>query len=123
MSSRKLSNISLKDFRSFLEKAGCKYNRSKGGHEIWSRKGLTRPIVVQTHEKPIPEFIVKNALRILDLTAKDFFNILFDVEEKDNPILESDKSKNVQNEDDECFCGSGKKYKDCHALHLTTKPT
>lgn len=80
MSTHKLSNIPLKDYRLFLKKAGCKHVRTKGGHEIWTRGDLTRPIIVQTHESPIPEFIIKNALRTLKLTTTDFFNILFDVE-------------------------------------------
>ena len=78
MSTHKLSNVSLNDYREFLEKAGCKKIRTEGGHEIWSRKDLLRPIVVQTHEQLVPEFIIKNALRTLGLTKKDFFEIFFD---------------------------------------------
>ena len=81
MSTHKLSNVPLKDYRLFLKKAGCNLIRTSGGHEVWSKKDLTRPIVVQTHESPVPEFIIKNALRSLGLTTTDFFNILFDVEE------------------------------------------
>ena len=76
--SGKLSNVSLSDYREFLKKTGCKCIRTEGGHEVWSRKDLTRPIIVQTHECPIPEFIIKNALRNLGLTKKQFFEILFD---------------------------------------------
>ncbi len=78
MSTHKLSNVSLNDYREFLIKVGCKKIRTEGGHEIWSRKDLLRPIVVQTHEQPVPEFIIKNALRNLGLTKQDFFKILFD---------------------------------------------
>ncbi len=74
----KLSNVPLSDYREFLKKAGCKCIRIEGGHEVWSRKDLTRPIIVQTHECPVPEFIIKNALRNLGLTKKNFFEILFD---------------------------------------------
>ena len=78
MSTRKLSNVSLADYRDFLVKVGCKHISTEGGHEKWVRKNLTRPIIVQTHECPVPEFIIKNALRNLGLTKKDFFEILFD---------------------------------------------
>ena len=118
MSTHKLSNIPLKDFRSFLANAGCNLIRTKGGHEIWTRKDLSRPIVVQTHESPIPEFIIKNTLRTLGLTISDFFNILFDIEEKDNPTPETEYAEKVQNDDDECYCGSGKKYKNCHGKNI-----
>ena len=79
MSTRKLKNAPLSDYRLFLEKARCKHSGTEGGHEKWTRKDLTRPIIVQTHESPVPEFIIMNALRYFGLTKKDFFNILFDV--------------------------------------------
>lgn len=78
MSTEKLSNVTLADFRDFLSKAGCNHISTEGGHEKWVRKDLTRPIIVQTHIRPVPEFIIKNALRNLGLTKKDFFEILFD---------------------------------------------
>jgi predicted RNA binding protein YcfA (HicA-like mRNA interferase family) len=77
MSTKKLTNVSLSDYILFLEKAGCKVIREKGGHKIYSKKELLRPIVVQSHVDPVPEFIIKNALRSLNLTKKDFFEILF----------------------------------------------
>lgn len=77
MSTQKLKNVSLADYELFLTKAGCKHIRDNGGHKIYSRKDLTRPIVVQTHVDPVPEFIIKNALRALELSKKDFFEILF----------------------------------------------
>ena len=78
MSTRKLSNVTLADYREFLSKCHCKHVRTEGGHEVWTRRDLTRPIVVQTHVDPVPEFIIKNALRNLGLKRKDFFEILFD---------------------------------------------
>lgn len=78
MNTQKLSNVPLAEFREFLRKAGCKYISTEGGHEKWTRRDLTRPIIVQTHISPIPEFIIKNALRNMGLTKKDFFEILFD---------------------------------------------
>lgn len=77
--SRKLSNVPLKDYREFLKKCGCKCAGIKGGHEKWTRKDLLRPIIVQTHVDPVPEFIILNALRTLGLNKQDFFNILFDI--------------------------------------------
>lgn len=77
MSPNKLTNITLKEYRSFLEKTGCKCTRTKGGHEHWTRADLNRPITVQTHVDPVPEFIIRNALRTLGLSKQDFFEILF----------------------------------------------
>jgi len=37
-----------------------------------AKEGLLRPITLQTHISPVPEFIVKNCLRNLGLTKKDY---------------------------------------------------
>ncbi|MDR1021945.1 MAG: type II toxin-antitoxin system HicA family toxin [Prevotellaceae bacterium] len=79
MPTQKLTNVKIADYREFLQKVGCKKIRTSGGHEVWSRKDLLRPIIVQTHVEPVPEFIIQNALRSLNLTKKDFFEILFDI--------------------------------------------
>ena len=78
MSVKKLSNISIKEFRKFLRLAGCKKIRTKGGHEIWSRGGTddTRSITFQTHINPVPKFIIVNNLSDLNYTKDDFFDIL-----------------------------------------------
>lgn len=74
MSTKHLRNIPLKLFRDFLIDKGCVCNRTTGGHEHWTRSDLKRPITIQTHIDPIPEFIIKNALTHLGLTKKDFID-------------------------------------------------
>jgi len=72
----KLSNIPLHDFRIFLESQGLKMIKSskgRGGHEKWSRSDLERPITIQTHVDPVPEFIVMQVLRHLGINRKQFF--------------------------------------------------
>lgn len=69
-----LRNIPLKLYREFLESKGCTYKRTKGGHEHWSRSDLKRPITIQSHIDPVPEFIIKNGLRILELSKQDFLD-------------------------------------------------
>jgi len=78
MSTQKLSNVTLADYRLYLTKAGCKCTRKIGGHEHWTKHNINRPITIQTHIEPVPEFIIRNGLRILGHTKKDFFKILFD---------------------------------------------
>lgn len=76
MSTRKLSNIPLTDFRKFLQSEGLKVikdTKGRGGHEKWSKADLDRPITVQTHVDPVPEFIVKQVLRHLNMDRKAFF--------------------------------------------------
>ncbi len=67
-----LKNIPLKTFRQYLEWKGLKCIRTSGGHEIWSRSDLTRPVTIQTHITPVPEFIVKQVLRALSVEKNDF---------------------------------------------------
>lgn len=71
-----LKNISLADFRRYLISVGCELSRTSGGHEIWTRKGLARPIVLQSHIDPVPEFIIKKLLATLGVNKKDFINYL-----------------------------------------------
>lgn len=73
MSTRSLKNIALRDFQRFLESEGCKLIRTKGGHMQYARPDLFRPITLQTHIDPIPEFIVRNCLRILGMSKEEFF--------------------------------------------------
>jgi hypothetical protein len=71
--SKSLKNIPLRLFREYLNYKGLKHIRTSGGHEVWSRKDLNRPVILQTHIDPIPEFIVRNALRTLGVKADDFY--------------------------------------------------
>ena len=76
MNTYKLSNVSISLFRNFLFDIGCKRISIEGGHEKWHKDGCLRPVIIQTHIDPIPEFIVKNILRSLGLTRNDFINWL-----------------------------------------------
>ncbi len=80
MSTQKLSNISLTDYRKFLEAAGLNKIRTAGGHETWSSQQTARPITLQTHVSPVPEFIIKQHLRHLNLTREEFFEIFEKIE-------------------------------------------
>jgi hypothetical protein len=76
MSTEKLTNISVAAYRLFLTRVGCARVRISGGHEIWTKHGLLRPITFQTHIDPVPEFIIKNGLRTLGMTKSELFKVL-----------------------------------------------
>ena len=78
MSTNKLSNIPLEDFQKFLKEQGLNIIKTKGGHQKWSKKGMYRPIIIQTHINPVPEFIVKQILRYLKIDRKTFFEKIKD---------------------------------------------
>ena len=69
---RGLNNVTLAEFRDYLRQNGLSLVRTKGGHEAWMKQGMTRPIVIQTHKDPIPEFVIQNNLRTLGISRKDF---------------------------------------------------
>jgi len=66
-----IKNIPLNTFRGFLKHHGLSQIRISSGHEIWSGKYLTRPVIIQTHIDPIPLFVIKSNLRTMGLTLND----------------------------------------------------
>jgi hypothetical protein len=76
MSTNPLKNVSLKNCRKFLTNAGCKNIRNAGGHEIWSRSDLLRPIIIQSHIDPVPERIMKQIINALEVDRDEFIKIL-----------------------------------------------
>lgn len=68
----KFQNITVAEFIAFLSSRGLSCIRKNGGHEIWAKDGMDRPIVIQSHIDPIPEFILKNNLRLISVSKKEF---------------------------------------------------
>ena len=75
---RRYANLPLREMRRFLKAIGCEIVRTKGGHELWWREGLTRPLVLQTHIAPVPARIVRSLLSDLEMTIQDLTKILYD---------------------------------------------
>jgi predicted RNA binding protein YcfA (HicA-like mRNA interferase family) len=71
----KKQNITNKQFQKFLIYIGCSLKRSHGDHFIYVRSRLNRPIVIPK-DSPIPQFIIRNNLRILNITWEEFFHIM-----------------------------------------------
>lgn len=72
MSTKKLKNLTLRDIRAFLILVGCVKDRTRGGHEAWRKPGLARPIVIQTHENPVPEHVVRSIIKDFDMSREEF---------------------------------------------------
>ncbi len=73
---KKLSNISLKEFRAVLTSLGLYKMRTKGGHEAWIREGLKRTVIIQTHVDPVSELVVRKTINDLGLTREEFIALL-----------------------------------------------
>jgi hypothetical protein len=76
MLSNPLRNIPLQTFRNFLAYKGLSNTGGMGGHEKRVKSGLLRPVVIQTHVDPVPEFIVKNALSTIGATKKELHDFI-----------------------------------------------
>jgi predicted RNA binding protein YcfA (HicA-like mRNA interferase family) len=72
----KLIPITPKDFEKFLKYAGCEFKRQSGSHRIYTRSGLIRPIIVPFHSGDLPIFVIKNNLRLLNISVDDYLAIL-----------------------------------------------
>ncbi len=75
----KSSNLPLSIVRKILIHEGCKLIRRDKGHEKYSKSSLRRPIVIQDHIDPVPEFIVKQIMRTLSLNNKMMEKILNEI--------------------------------------------
>ena len=81
MLTHKLSNLTVLEFKRFLKQQGLrkiKTSKGRGGHGKWAKEAMQRPITIQTHIDPVPEFIVKQVLRTLNMSRKDFFQTFFE---------------------------------------------
>jgi predicted RNA binding protein YcfA (HicA-like mRNA interferase family) len=70
-----ITPIHWKKFEKFVLFVGCKFEREKGDHKIYSRNDLKRPVVFP-HDKELPVFIIRNNLRILKIEPKEYLEIL-----------------------------------------------
>ena len=73
------NTISTELFRKFLRNQGFEHIRTKGSHESWHKKGMTRPIVVQAGKKEIPIGVIRSNLRTIGITMKRFMKIISDL--------------------------------------------
>jgi len=69
-----LSPIHWKRFEKFVLFVGCRFEREKGDHRIYWREDLKRPVVFP-RDPELPVFIIRNNLRILSITPKEYLEI------------------------------------------------
>lgn len=71
----RLKSVSWRKFEKFLIYVGCYFVRQKGDHLIYWRSDLKRPIVIPK-DKEIPIFIIKNNLKTLGISVKEYLKIM-----------------------------------------------
>lgn len=70
-----LTPIHYKKLIKVFEKSGWKYDRTKGDHQIFIKKGHIRPVVIPAY-KTIPVFIIKNNLRTANITNDEYLKMI-----------------------------------------------
>ena len=78
----KLDNVPLSSFRRFLLFEGLVLKGTSGGHEIWVKSGMLRPVVLQTHVDPVPRNHISTNLKSMKVEKTELLNFLKNKKEK-----------------------------------------
>jgi len=71
----KITPIPASKLRKVFEKAGFKCVRIEGGHFVYTKQGIARPVVIPDWNE-VPVFIIKNNLRTAGMTREEYFLFL-----------------------------------------------
>jgi predicted RNA binding protein YcfA (HicA-like mRNA interferase family) len=58
-----------------FEQEGFTFSRQHGGHLIYTKAGVKRPLVIPIYPD-VPVFIIKNLLRTAGMTRERYFHLL-----------------------------------------------
>jgi predicted RNA binding protein YcfA (HicA-like mRNA interferase family) len=64
--------------RKVFEKAGFQCVRIEGDHFVLTKQGIPRPLVIPNWSE-VPVFIIKNNLRVANLSREEYFSLLEEV--------------------------------------------
>ena len=75
MSPKKYPPLSLREFEKILNTFEIVNRRTRGGHVILTVKIGEKnvPIVYQTHVDPVPLHVIKNTIKSLRISSKEFY--------------------------------------------------
>ena len=75
---KRITPIPSRRLRKVFEKAGFKCVRSEGDHFVYTKEGVSRPIVIPDWPE-VPVFIITNNLRSAGLTREEYLELLDEV--------------------------------------------
>jgi len=58
-----------------FEAAGCTYVRTQGDHLIYHYPGAKRPVVIPMY-KEVPVFIIRNNMKVINMSVQDYLRLL-----------------------------------------------
>jgi len=71
----RITPIPARRLRRLFEKAGFQCVRTEGDHSVYTKEGVTRPIVIPDYPD-VPVFIIKNNLRSAGISREEYFRLL-----------------------------------------------
>ena len=71
-----IKTIKTKDFLKYLQYAGCHFQRMTGDHAIFTKPGIYISLVVPVKDKELPHFVVRNNLKLLQISLEKFYQDL-----------------------------------------------
>lgn len=71
----KINPIDYKTLQKVFELSGFIHIRTKGDHLIFQKDNILRPVVIPKY-KQVPIFIIKNNLRIAEISNEKYFKVL-----------------------------------------------
>lgn len=71
----RISPISYKKLTKIFELEGFIYRGQKGDHLIYTKKGLSRPVIIPRYDE-IPVFVIKNNLRTAKISRERYLELL-----------------------------------------------
>lgn len=73
-----MNRIKTKKYRKFLTSQGYVFDRIKGDHEIWKKKG-SRPVVFVGKEKEVPVFHIGKNNKTIGLKNDEYERIVSNI--------------------------------------------
>ena len=67
--------VHYKDLIRVFEQDGFAYDRTEGDHQIYTKQGVRRPLVIPLY-RAVPVFIIKNLLRTSGMSRERYFELL-----------------------------------------------
>ena len=74
----KIAPIHYRKLVKVLELSGCKFQRLKGDHLIYTKAGISRPLVIPKY-KEVPVFVIKNNLRAARISRERYLELLKEI--------------------------------------------
>jgi len=74
----KIVPISAKRLCKIFEMSGFKCVRKEGDHFVFTKAGVTRPVVIPDCPA-VPVFIIKNNLRTANILREEYFKLLKEI--------------------------------------------